>query len=376
MKKCSLALTLIALAISACRTSRSVADVPPAPENPATATHVRLEPEDEWRIVFSAVYVLHATCSMMRETSEAYLAAEINHERMLAELEAETGFLRTSQEELAALKAPLEPVEAYLSRLEGPISVIAEVLAFGEEAVVEDEYKVWGPVDDACLELAGLMVSISPDALAAGLSQESLWQVENDAYDAEMDVYESTEEGRTAADVPTAVAAARPGETPVVPAGDQEQLVAAWRPAYLQGSLLFQTCMVTYETHADFGQGEIGLDRARPELETEARFVEIVLRGIISTTPQNEVVADHILKIEAQAHALTAWVDPEEEDIGTDAALETIGSICSSLQTRVNMIVADARSFGLSDSSLGALDADIELNEMIEDLYNLTIHGR
>src|SRR3990170_4720717 len=72
--------------------------------------------------------------------------------------------------------------------------------------------------------------------------------------------------------------AATATETPMAqpPSDAQEELMADWRPAYSQGGVLLETCMMMYQTHADFGQGEIDLQRAHTELEAEADFVEFV----------------------------------------------------------------------------------------------------
>jgi hypothetical protein len=339
---------------------------------PSTATALRLDPEDEWRIVYKELGVLAGTCSAMSETNRDYNNDEINRERMLAELVAESGFLRASQTELAVLRAPSEPVETYLSRLEDPISVLDDVLASGEQAVVKNDLEVWSSVGEACIEIWDLYASIDADALAAGLSEESQLLFSMAAYDAEMEVNESTQDGRTAADVPTPVGVAQPA----APTGDQEQLMEAWLPAYFQGALLSETCTTAYDTHASLAQGVIDLDRALAELEAEGSFVEVVLQGVASTSPPNDVVARHILEIETKATALADWIEPEDDDIGTDAALDTIEAICNSLMARMDGIIADARASGLSDASLEALGNDPELNEMIQDLYDLTIYSR
>jgi hypothetical protein len=370
MKHNFIVMIMMALWLTACGGSA-------APDGALTAEQVQLDPEEEWRIVYSQTVMLEAACSMLYGTNFDYNFGEISLERVRTELDAEAGFVQASQDELATLSAPSEAVAPYLAELESAILGIQPVLTLGEAAVIEDDYDLWEGVRQTCDTLFNLQEQILAAASAAGLTQAMLDEFELDAGEAVLVVYESTDWGRTAADAPvatnTAVSSA-PTQAAGGSAGDQESLKTVWRPAYNLGALLFETCTLVYQTHADFSQGEIGTDRAQDELEAESDSVEYVLNSITATSPESDDIAAYLLQTEAQATALTAWLGSQDNGLGTPQALDGIGHTCESLQNIMNSIFTQAQAAGLSRESLNELDE--EMRPMIDDLYNQTWYGR
>jgi len=164
-------------------------------------------------------------------------------------------------------------------------------------------------------------------------------------------------------------------EVPAAPPLTQDQLMDEWRPAYDQGSVLFEVCTLMYQTHSDFGQGVIDRERARAELDTEADFIGFTQRGTASMAAPSEAIAPHLASLEELTLALIEVYGVNDDSIGTPDVLATLDPTCGSLQARMQAIVADAQTAGLSSDSLDTLANEISV-EMIEDLYNLTVWGR
>jgi len=165
-----------------------------------------------------------------------------------------------------------------------------------------------------------------------------------------------------------------PTEEPAAPPDGQEELMADWRPAYSQGGVLLETCMMMYQTHADFGQGEIDLLRAHTELEAEADFAESVRRDADSMAAPSEAVAPHLVRLEELTAELIALLGSGEPSIGTPEVLTALDSSCQSLQAIMDAIVGDAQAAGMSPAALDELDR--EISPIIEDLSNRTWWGR
>ena len=165
-----------------------------------------------------------------------------------------------------------------------------------------------------------------------------------------------------------------PTEGPAAPAHGQEELMADWRPAYSQGGVLLETCMMMYQTHADFGQGEIDLQRAHAELQAEADFVELVRQDTDSMAAPSEAVEAHLVRLEEITAELIALLGSDDPSIGTPEVLTALDSSCQSLQAIMDAIVGDAQAAGMSPAALDELDR--ELSPIIEDLYNRTWWGR
>jgi hypothetical protein len=111
-----------------------------------------------------------------------------------------------------------------------------------------------------------------------------------------------------------------------------------WDPIYTYGAMLFETCIVMYQTQIDFGQGEIGPERARTELEVEAEFGEPIWRGITSLMLESEAAASRLIEIEYQAMGLIEILEIGEAEMGTAATVGTIEGVCGSMQERMNSI--------------------------------------
>lgn len=375
MKKNLIVLTVMMLWLSAC--GGSAGETQAAPDGDLTTEQVQLDPEDEWRIVFTQTVMLEAACSMLYQTDLEYYFGNITLERVRTELEAEAGFVQSSQEELAMLAASSEAVASYLAELESAISDMQTVLAQGEAAVIEDDFDLWDGVYQTCDMLYNLQEQVLSAASAAGLTQAMLDEFELDAGEAVLVVYESTEGGRTAADAPvatnTAVSSA-PTQAAVEPAGEQESLQTEWGPVYKMGALLFETCVVVYQTHSDFEQGVIDADRAQVELEAESASVEYAQGILASSAPEGDIAGSLLLQIETEASLLTYWLEPQADRLGTPQALENIGLSCESLQNIMTNVFSQAQAAGLSQDSLDEFEE--EIGTMIEDLYNQTWYGR
>ena len=147
-----------------------------------------------------------------------------------------------------------------------------------------------------------------------------------------------------------------------------------WRPVYNMGALLFETCTLIYQTHYDFDQGVIDVDRAQVELAAEYDAVEYALGIIGSAAPEGDIAGSLLLQIEDEAALLTYWVEPQADRLGTPQALENIGLSCQSLQDIMTNVFNQAQAAGLSRESLNELDE--EMQSRIEDLYNQTWYGR
>jgi len=368
MKKRLLALVFLALGMSACASPGAATEIAPPTATPApepTQTEVPKPPEEvqaelmgEWRPAYDQASVLLPVCHHVWKTNVAYGDGAIDLERARVELAAEAGLLSYAREIPSSAAAPTESVAPFLARSEQLISALIDVAESGDAALGPSVFDTVAPM---CNSASSLMDEITATAKAAGLTTFSINQLASDIRPVVGKLYDE-EEWVTLIPEPTA------------PPVGQQVLKDEWRPAYNQGAVLFETCTMTYNTHADFGQGMIGLERARAELEVEAEFVEYVLRGIASVVPQGEAVASHVLRIEAKASALTEWLEPEDDDIGTPEALAAVEAACSSLQGRMDAIVADAKSAGMNTASFGELDS--EISPMIEDLYNRTWWGR
>ncbi len=148
-----------------------------------------------------------------------------------------------------------------------------------------------------------------------------------------------------------------PTEGPAAPPDGQEELIADWRPAYRQGGVLLETCMMMYQTHADFGQGEIDLQRAHAELEAEADFVELVRRDADSMAAASEAVAPHLVRLEELTAELIALLGSDDPSIGAPEVLSALDSSCGFLQASMDAIVGDAQAAGMSPEALDELES-------------------
>ncbi|MFH2104358.1 MAG: hypothetical protein ABIJ39_13495 [Chloroflexota bacterium] len=70
--------------------------------------------------------------------------------------------------------------------------------------------------------------------------------------------------------LPTTLATTAPG------ASGQEGLKTEWRTAFTSGLVLFETCTLIFETHANYGQGEIDLTEATTEMAIESDYLTLV----------------------------------------------------------------------------------------------------
>lgn len=376
MKPRLLLIVLLCTLLSSCADRATIpAPATVAPEATATPVPTPIDPEQQWRIVYVQSALLRAACSTLFETHWAYSNGEITLERARVELQAEAGIVQAARTDFASLPSSGGATGMYATGFDQPLTVLENVLASGEERLIENEYEVWHAVNQACVDLGDLQETMLADALAAGLSQSTLDRFDDEAGDGVIGIYDSTEWGRTDADRPQPEAAAATTRIPATEAASGDgQLIEIWRPVYAQGALLFETCTMTYNTHADFGQGAINLERATAELEAESRFVEYVLRGITSTIPGSESAASHTLQVENQATVLVDWLDPGSTRLGSAQALDAIGRACSALQSEMDSIVADGTAAGLSAATWDLLDS--EMTPIIEDLYDQTWYGR
>jgi hypothetical protein len=374
MKKTFLMLALIALWLAACSTPGGKTPGITSEEVSPIPTVTSLALEDEWRIIYQQSLLLSTTCSMLEATYTDYSNGEIGLERALVEFDAEDGFVRSSQGELSLLTVPSEGVAIYLAGLEEQIQVLEDVFKTGEQQLAAYDWEVWDGVFWACTAFSDYSGAIHKDAQTAGLSLDTVNQFYSDIAEEIDEVYESTQRGRSAGDTPQAEGqvSLTPGEGAAESGGDQEQLLELWRPAYTLGALLYETCTMTYNTHADYGQGVIGMERAQVELEAESNFVEYVMRGITSTVPGSEQVASHLLEIETQANALVEWLMPASLELS--GGLEAIERSCLALQNRMDQIYNQVQEAGISGDTLDELDD--ETTPIIEDLYDQTWYSR
>jgi hypothetical protein len=372
MKKTIITLTLIALWFSACSSPAGNATVPSTEADFPLPIAEPLDLEQEWQIVYKQATVLSYSCHMIDQAHRGYTDGIIGLERARYELDALAGFVSSAQEELSILTTPSDAFAPYLLQLEERIPALIIGLEAGDISLSEKEGAVWNGVQQACFALDLIWDKLSGAALSAGLTQDTILQFQEEIVQAGTKVYESTMGSRSAADAPGVTSTSINSPPAEITGGDQEQLKDTWRPAYHLGALLFETCTMTYNTHADYGQGIIGLDRARTELEAESNFVEYVLRGITSIVPESEQVAAHIIGIETQVYALVEWLG--SEDLGAGGAEEAINRSCISLQSQMDKIYNQAQSAGINSATLDELDS--ELSPMINDLYDQTWFGR
>jgi hypothetical protein len=332
--------------------------IPEPSQTPRSPEDVQAQLIAEWRPAYNTSIILPTILNRIWYTNFNFTEGRIDLEQARLELEAEATLLDYARQILSSVTAPSEEVAPYLDRLNTVISTMSEVVESGDAALEGDAFEII----DAEYDSVSILRDEIPDAAkVAGMTNESIYALNDEIFPMSDKLHDDDE---------WMVAIPKPTAGPL----EQEGLKDNWRPAYNPGALLFETCTMTYQTHADFGQGVINLERARDELEVEAEFVEYVLRDITSVVPQNEKVASHVLKIEAQASSLTEWLEPKDNDIGTTKALAAIDAVCSSLQSRMNAIFKDAKSAGMSADSFGELDT--ELSPMIADLYNRTWYGR
>jgi hypothetical protein len=303
---------------------------------------------------------------------------------MLAELQAESDFLRASREELSSLTAPSPAVAAHRTDLDGLIPILDAVLADGETAVVEDSYEVWLGVSEACTELYDVYQTIPASARASGLTQDTLTQLETAALEASERVFESTEWARTPDDVPTQLAAAStagaPRATEVAslepaqtgePSLGQEDLNAEWGPVVSAAEIMTGVCIVITETNMDFFIGDIGLDRARTEVAAEDEFI-----GLVRSTlrPPSEAVAGYQEQLTTAMEELSTILSFEPEAMGKPATTDAIGASCLSINALFERVTDEALQAGLSSEALAEFSASDTL--VLDDLWYQTKWGR
>jgi hypothetical protein len=177
------------------------------------------------------------------------------------------------------------------------------------------------------------------------------------------------------AEPPTAVptAPAAPAGTPTALSRPQEALKAEWQDAISDAILLQTACVLMFETHSDFGEGEIDLDTARSELEMESNFVSFIWQGMARGPVPTDAVGPYLLDLEEEGRALIGH-PIGADSIGSSEILGTLSETCGSVDRLMQEIVTAGLEAGLTEASLDEIDQG--LSEIITDWYDLTIWGR
>jgi hypothetical protein len=340
---------------------------PPAPtEAPTSPEEVQVALMAEWGPAYHRAAVITWTCRMAGKTIAAYNPMVIRLERALVEQDAERSFIDAAIRTTSSASTWSDAVSVYMNRLEDPTSVLINILESGRDGLASENLR---GLLDTCDVLDEIWLDIARAAEAAGLSSESFDQLVTDLT-AEYQQVMALEADRATAPPPVAIKATATVEIQVSDLPPQDE----WRPAYVQGAVLFETCMMVFQTHTDYAQGTIGLERAEVELDVEAEFSEQVQRAVTSVSGHGATVIKHVARIDEQATKLLKLIKGDEAAIGSPDALSDIDALCGSLQSRMNAIVADANAAGLSSADMNALDA--EASPLIEDLYRRTLYGR
>lgn len=364
---------VLVLALAACgspsATPSSAVVATPVPtqtEAPKSPEEVQAALMAEWGPAYHRAAVITTTCRMAGKTIAAYNPMVIRLERALFEQDAERGFIDAAIRTTSSTSTSSDAVSVYMNRLEEPTSVLINILESGRDGLAFENLR---GLIDTCDVLDEVRLDIARAAEAAGLSSESFDQLVTELTTEYQQVM-ALEADRATAPPPVAIKATATVEIQVSDLPPQDE----WRPAYVQGAVLFETCILVFQTHSDYAQGVIGLERAETELDVEAESTEQVQQAIASASGHGATVLNHLAKIDERATKLLKMIQGDETGIGSPDVLSDIEALCGSLQSRVNAIVADANAAGLSSADMNALDA--EASPLIDDLYNRTLYGR
>jgi len=153
--------------------------------------------------------------------------------------------------------------------------------------------------------------------------------------------------------IPTMLAATAPGTS------GQEGLKTEWRTAFTSGLLLFETCTLIFETHANCGQGEIDLAEAMAELEIEADSLTLINGWIVAEIP-SEATGAYLWRLETDLRTLIElWSQMNSGDPGAAEITDPLSGTCASLNNTLGEIANTALAAGLTEASLSELEGEI-----------------
>ncbi len=148
-----------------------------------------------------------------------------------------------------------------------------------------------------------------------------------------------------------------------------QPLKEQWRLPISNAIILFSACELMFETHFRYSNGEIDLERALFELNSEGDLISFATRGFVSGPVPNEDVAPLLFELEQQMAALIAFLDPIEESmIGSAEVLDSLNDTCGTLNDLQQTIINASVEAGLTWEEVDEID--FSLNPMISDFYD------